>query len=57
MNCGVGFENCLCGVSSQSLPWQHIERQLGWYISETLRNRLQNLLHCTVHFVTEVISL
>ena len=42
MNCSGGYANCFF-ASSPGLPWQHGRRQLGWYISATLRKQFPNL--------------
>ena len=42
MNCSGGYGNCFF-ASSPGLPWQHGRRQLGWYISATLRKQFPNL--------------
>ena len=47
MNCCGGLDNSLF-ASSPGLPWQHGRRQLGWYISATLRKHFSNL---TIQFI------
>ena len=42
MNCSGGYANCFF-ASSPGMPWQHGRRQLGWYISATLRKQFPYL--------------